>query len=283
MSADKFEGTPVTWAEIIEGARAERLRSFCADPTGYVLKEMQTNGNFSSTGLLIQNLNEQNTKLRAELAAAKKALAEARETHTMQLAAISTAVVQNTRKAVSERITWGNPYCTRAYLDVCKAVDREIDHREARYGLERELNGWRHVYAMERQTAANKAKQRAAGQQTPYQKRDEINQFLTSLGLGGSFTQQIAQTAISVGNIDVEDHRVANAVRDERGRIIQKLEDARNALLEYGGPRPVGFWEKLFAKETHARAHVAADTLYEMRACIRLDQPFDVLTTTRPD
>ena len=53
-----------------------------------------------------------------------------KESHVMQLAAISTASVQNTRETIKDRITPDNPYYTTAYADVCRAIDREIGQRE---------------------------------------------------------------------------------------------------------------------------------------------------------
>lgn len=54
---------------------------------------------------------------------------EIQELHVMQLAAISTAALQNTEASKSERIGKYNPYWTVAYQDVCDAVDREILER----------------------------------------------------------------------------------------------------------------------------------------------------------
>lgn len=54
------------------------------------------------------------------------ATAEKDELHIMQLAAISTASGQNTESTARERIRRGHPYCTAAYEDVCRAVDREM-------------------------------------------------------------------------------------------------------------------------------------------------------------
>jgi hypothetical protein len=51
------------------------------------------------------------------------------ELHTMQLAAIMTASIQNTNESAAARIDRSNPYWTVAYDDVCKAVDREMGHR----------------------------------------------------------------------------------------------------------------------------------------------------------
>lgn len=51
------------------------------------------------------------------------------ELHIMQLAAISTASIQNTETTVKDRIDKDSPYCTTAYLDVCRAVDREMKQR----------------------------------------------------------------------------------------------------------------------------------------------------------
>ena len=48
------------------------------------------------------------------------------EQHLMELAAISTATIQNTEATIKDRISSDNPFCTQAYLDVCKAVDREM-------------------------------------------------------------------------------------------------------------------------------------------------------------
>lgn len=71
-------------------------------------------------------------------------MTEQEETHTMQLAAISTASMQNTESTVKDRIGNDNPYWSVAYEDTCKAVDREMRHRdkakELRYAL-RELLG----------------------------------------------------------------------------------------------------------------------------------------------
>lgn len=52
-----------------------------------------------------------------------------RELHTMQLAGIMTASMQNTDSTVKDRIDRSNPYWTQAYEDVCAAVDREMKLR----------------------------------------------------------------------------------------------------------------------------------------------------------
>jgi hypothetical protein len=52
-----------------------------------------------------------------------------REFVTMQLAAISTAAIQNTEETKKHRITRESPYWTVAYADTCAAVDREMKHR----------------------------------------------------------------------------------------------------------------------------------------------------------
>jgi hypothetical protein len=61
------------------------------------------------------------------------AIQQLRETHALQLAAISTASVQNTETTVKDRIDRDNPYWTQAYGDVCAAVDREMKHRIDHY------------------------------------------------------------------------------------------------------------------------------------------------------
>lgn len=61
--------------------------------------------------------------------------AELRERHLLQLAAISTATLQNTVSARADRITPDNPYYTVAYGDVCRAVDREMELRAAVFDL----------------------------------------------------------------------------------------------------------------------------------------------------
>lgn len=253
MSADKCEGTPVTWAELIEGTRAERLRSFCADPTGHVLKEMQTNGNFSSTGALIQDLNEQNAKLRADLEQSRAAFEE-----------------------VNAQLLRSNAELT--------AVKQEVEN-------------WRQLDAMQQQTTANQAKldasrkaEKESRQEFDAELDDLMNQSKFELmqrlaaahGMCGSFARQIAKTAISVGPVDVEDHRVANAERAERKRIIQKLEDARNALLEYSRSKQ-SLWRRLFGNESEDRADAAADALEEFRKSIQNPtHGFQLLEVVRP-
>ena len=52
------------------------------------------------------------------------------ELHVMQLAAISTATVQNTEATLKDRIDKTSPYWTVAYMDTCVAVDREMRERK---------------------------------------------------------------------------------------------------------------------------------------------------------
>jgi hypothetical protein len=63
----------------------------------------------------VEALSAENERLRAEL-----------ENHIMQLAAISTASIQNTEASAADRITAQNPYYSTAYADVCRAIDREM-------------------------------------------------------------------------------------------------------------------------------------------------------------
>jgi len=59
----------------------------------------------------------------------------------MQLAAISTASIQNTRETAKERITRESPYWSQAYEDTCRAIDREMDQRERVEAAERIIKG----------------------------------------------------------------------------------------------------------------------------------------------
>lgn len=68
-------------------------------------------------------------QLETELAARDAELAEARERHGIQLAAISTACIQNSETSAKDRIGRENPYWTVAYGDVCVAIDREMKLR----------------------------------------------------------------------------------------------------------------------------------------------------------
>ncbi len=52
------------------------------------------------------------------------------EMRIIQLAAISTASIQNTPDSRKDRITQDHPYWSVAYSDVCVAIDREIALRE---------------------------------------------------------------------------------------------------------------------------------------------------------
>ena len=49
-----------------------------------------------------------------------------RELHLLQLAAISTASIQNTEKTIKNRIPANHCYSTATYRDVCRAIDREM-------------------------------------------------------------------------------------------------------------------------------------------------------------
>jgi hypothetical protein len=53
-------------------------------------------------------------------------LDQLRELPVMQLAAISTASVQNTPGSARDRLGPESPYYTSAYADVCRAIDREM-------------------------------------------------------------------------------------------------------------------------------------------------------------
>lgn len=87
-----------------------------------------------------RNLKEWANQLERELGAALKLtninteaqLLKERDFHVMQLAAISTASIQNTEKSKLDRITAENDYCSQAYLDVCAAIDREMARRNER-------------------------------------------------------------------------------------------------------------------------------------------------------
>jgi hypothetical protein len=68
---------------------------------------------------------------------------ETQELHTMQLAAIMTASIQNTDNTIKNRISRDSPYWTQAYADVCRAVDREMKLRKA---LERVAQCCQDVY-----------------------------------------------------------------------------------------------------------------------------------------
>ena len=69
-------------------------------------------------------------ELQAALNTQQARVAELEEFRIMQLAAISTATLQNTVKSTADRISPGSPYSTVAYVDVCKAVDREMRERQ---------------------------------------------------------------------------------------------------------------------------------------------------------
>jgi len=58
------------------------------------------------------------------------------EVERMRLVACSTASLANTDSSKAQRIDDENLYSSVAYRDVCRAVDREIEHRE-------ELERWR--------------------------------------------------------------------------------------------------------------------------------------------
>ena len=60
-----------------------------------------------------------------------QALESKAETLRMQLVACSVASMQNTAKTVEERLDPDHPHYSVAYMDVCRAVDDEIDAREA--------------------------------------------------------------------------------------------------------------------------------------------------------
>ena len=68
-------------------------------------------------------------QLKREAQEKDAALAEERELRIMQLAAISTASIQNTETTIKDRIDPENPYYSMAYGDTCRAVDREMEHR----------------------------------------------------------------------------------------------------------------------------------------------------------
>jgi DNA repair exonuclease SbcCD ATPase subunit len=69
--------------------------------------------------------------LHGEYEALKRELGEAQETHGIQLAAISTAAMCNTRESAKlQRIDRDSPYWTPAYSDVVTTIEREMSLRE---------------------------------------------------------------------------------------------------------------------------------------------------------
>lgn len=79
---------------------------------------------------------EEIARLRAEL-----------ETRDMQLAGCSTAAIQNTPTSIHERIEPEHPYYSAAYGDVCRAVDREMKHRDTSQALQLALGDARSCVA----------------------------------------------------------------------------------------------------------------------------------------
>lgn len=64
---------------------------------------------------------------------------EDNEQYRMQMAAIGTVSMMNTRNTALDRLEQGHPYWTLAYQDVCDAVDREMKWREQ---AEKNAAGW---------------------------------------------------------------------------------------------------------------------------------------------
>lgn len=81
-----------------------------------------------------------------------KLFASEREQHDMQLAAISTAAWGNTESSRVDRIKADSPYWSTAYGDVCKAIDREMMHRNRVEELE--------IETLELRSKANVAEER---------------------------------------------------------------------------------------------------------------------------
>jgi len=74
---------------------------------------------------------EESTKHQALRERCEKLEAEV-EVLRMQLAGCSTAAMQNTEASKADRIGPENPYYSAAYLDICRAVDREMVMRYER-------------------------------------------------------------------------------------------------------------------------------------------------------
>jgi hypothetical protein len=82
-------------------------------------KQMPLGSNDSETALHIAGtLVYEVERLTAEL-----------ETERMRLVACSTASIQNTETSRAARIEQENPYWSVPYGDVCRAIDREMEHR----------------------------------------------------------------------------------------------------------------------------------------------------------
>jgi hypothetical protein len=65
------------------------------------------------------------------------------ETERMRLVACMTASIQNTETSKAERLAPEHPYWSVAYSDVCRAVDREMAHRE-KLAAQPAPSGWQH-------------------------------------------------------------------------------------------------------------------------------------------
>lgn len=66
----------------------------------------------------------------AELQTLRQQFADERDLRITQLAAISTATLQNTESSRKDRIDDSNPYWSAAYGDTCRAIDREMELRQ---------------------------------------------------------------------------------------------------------------------------------------------------------
>jgi hypothetical protein len=146
-AADHFGATPNAVAGCLidrvaleEGGKPERGR-------GLLMALRKVEARAEAAEAALRNAQELERQLwwpkqlleRAESAERDKAhLQEELTTERLRLAAVTSAALGNTRANQAARLTWEHPYWSASYGDVCDAVDREIEHREALEKLQHE-------------------------------------------------------------------------------------------------------------------------------------------------
>ena len=189
------------------------------------------------------------------------------ELHNIQLAAISTATVQNTVTSMTDRIDRANPYWTVAYGDVCTAIDREMRERKRAEAAEARVRELEAQYACKRHNGEEAPE--AAAQLT-----DDMLRSCQICGLTVDISKGHCEPTIEFtmqGRTDKKTKKLAE-LEAQNARMRAALEDiaAYDVGSRHAGTCPYGCDTPAIAQNTLAaeagRARAATKALADGKA-----------------
>ena len=220
-------------------------------------------------------------RLRSELAAAKQALDDARK--LLVIPSYLDANEATTR--ILDTIREDRQIIATLHKEVREAKQALTEKDSTIAALRAVLPAKVSITVSGNATISAKAERTAYQQPAPSDiandRDDALRDTLRSLGMSGSFARNVALTALSVGPVDVEDHRVTNAVRAREEEILTYLRKEYASYAKFAEPPKTWFRRFFGPHEWEVRGDSFCRALLHVYRFIRKDSPNSVLDNMR--